>query len=86
MCVTVLFFPSFVSEVVRLYYKDDDAVEEDEEIQAFVKDVHNFGMQGFESCGECNETCVLTKQQCCKRLPGFLHFLLPQKHKNILFL
>lgn len=43
---------SFVSDVVRLYYKDNDAVEEDNEIQAFVKDVHNFGMQDIESCGE----------------------------------
>ncbi|CAF98699.1 unnamed protein product, partial [Tetraodon nigroviridis] len=41
---------SFVSEVVHLYYKDDDAVKEDEEIQAFVKDVRNFGTQNFEFC------------------------------------
>lgn len=44
---------SFVSDVVHIYYKDQNTVEQDQEIQAFVKDVHNFGMQGFESCGEC---------------------------------
>lgn len=63
---------------MHLYYKDDDAVEEDEEIQAFVKDVHNFGMQGFESCGECVEMGVLAKQQCYNPLPVFLQYLLQQ--------
>lgn len=43
---------SFVSDIVRLYYKDNHAVEEDNEIQDFVKDVRNFGMQDIESCGE----------------------------------
>lgn len=53
-CVTDLLFslPSFVCEVVSLYYKDDEAVEHDYEIQAFVKDVQNFGMQNFDRCGE----------------------------------
>ena len=44
--------PSFVSEVVSLYYKDDEAVQHDYEIQAFVKDVQNSGMQHFDHCGE----------------------------------
>lgn len=68
--MTVLLFSSFVSEVVHLYYKDDDAVEEDEEIQAFVKDVHNFGMQDFESCGECIEAGVFKTQQQHSRQAG----------------
>lgn len=47
--------PSFVSEVVSLYYKDDEAVQHDEEIQAFVKDVQKFGMRDFDHCGEFEE-------------------------------
>nr|XP_057910165.1 polyunsaturated fatty acid 5-lipoxygenase [Doryrhamphus excisus] len=41
---------SFVSDVVSIYYTSDEKVQGDEEIQAFVKDVCNFGMQGFDSC------------------------------------
>uniref|UniRef100_A0A8C6S1B5 Arachidonate 5-lipoxygenase a n=1 Tax=Neogobius melanostomus TaxID=47308 RepID=A0A8C6S1B5_9GOBI len=41
---------SFVSDVVHIYYKDDEAVQEDVEIQAFVKDVCSFGMQDFDHC------------------------------------
>lgn len=41
---------SFVSDVVHIYYKDDEAVRADEEIQAFVKDVCSFGMQDFDHC------------------------------------
>uniref|UniRef100_A0A3Q4B7E6 Uncharacterized protein n=1 Tax=Mola mola TaxID=94237 RepID=A0A3Q4B7E6_MOLML len=40
----------FVSDVVCIYYKDDDTVQQDEEIQAFVKDVCSFGMQDFDYC------------------------------------
>lgn len=71
-CVTLLLFPSFVSEVLHLYYKDDDAVVEDEEIQAFVKDVRNFGMQDFESCGErsANHYYLLLALQNSILLPG----------------
>lgn len=47
------FFYSFVSDVVHIYYINDEAVQEDEEIQAFVKDVCNFGMQDFDYCGGC---------------------------------
>ena len=45
-------FPSFVSDVVGIYYDSDEKVQKDEEIQAFVKDVCSFGMQDFDSCGK----------------------------------
>lgn len=45
-------FDSFVEEVMHIYYDSDKTVLEDEEIQAFVKDVCSFGMQDFDSCGE----------------------------------
>ncbi|XP_077437580.1 polyunsaturated fatty acid 5-lipoxygenase-like [Vanacampus margaritifer] len=38
---------SFVSDVISIYYSSDDKVQGDEEIQAFVKDVCDFGMKGF---------------------------------------
>ncbi|KAL7382969.1 hypothetical protein ABVT39_002614 [Epinephelus coioides] len=41
---------SFVSDVVNIYYKSDETVQGDEEIQAFVKDVCSFGMQDFDYC------------------------------------
>ncbi|XP_036429902.1 polyunsaturated fatty acid 5-lipoxygenase [Colossoma macropomum] len=41
---------SFVTDVVNIYYASDEAVQEDEEIQAFVKDVCSFGMQDFDYC------------------------------------
>ncbi|XP_017283991.1 polyunsaturated fatty acid 5-lipoxygenase [Kryptolebias marmoratus] len=41
---------SFVSDVVSIYYTSDERVMEDEEIQAFVKDVCSFGMQDFDYC------------------------------------
>ncbi|XP_074531835.1 polyunsaturated fatty acid 5-lipoxygenase-like isoform X2 [Halichoeres trimaculatus] len=41
---------SFVSDVVNIYYDSDETVQEDEEIQAFVKDVCDFGMQDFDHC------------------------------------
>lgn len=43
---------SFVEDVVHIYYDSDKTVQEDEEIQAFVKDVCSFGMQDFDYCGE----------------------------------
>lgn len=42
---------SFVSDVVNIYYADDEVVQEDEEIQGFVKDACSFGMQDFDQCG-----------------------------------
>lgn len=47
--------PSFVREVVCVYYKDNEAVQHDDEIQAFVKDVQNLGMRDFDHCGEFKE-------------------------------
>uniref|UniRef100_A0A8C7R2I0 Arachidonate 5-lipoxygenase n=1 Tax=Oncorhynchus mykiss TaxID=8022 RepID=A0A8C7R2I0_ONCMY len=44
-------FPSFVWDVVCIYYDSDDTVQKDEEIQAFVKDVSSFGMQDLDCCG-----------------------------------
>lgn len=41
---------SFVSDVLDIYYDKDETVQEDEEIQAFVKDVCSFGMQDLDQC------------------------------------
>ncbi|XP_068423994.1 polyunsaturated fatty acid 5-lipoxygenase-like isoform X2 [Clinocottus analis] len=41
---------SFVSDVVHIYYTSDETVQEDGEIQAFIKDVCSFGMQDFDYC------------------------------------
>lgn len=42
---------SFVSDVVHIYYTSEEMLQEDEEIQAFIKDVCSFGMQDFDHCG-----------------------------------
>ncbi|KAM6956270.1 polyunsaturated fatty acid 5-lipoxygenase [Aplochiton taeniatus] len=41
---------SFVSDVVSIYYTSDETLQDDEEIQAFVKDVCSFGMQDLDHC------------------------------------
>ncbi|XP_031434748.1 polyunsaturated fatty acid 5-lipoxygenase isoform X2 [Clupea harengus] len=41
---------SFAADVVAIYYDSDKTLQEDEEIQAFVKDVCSFGMQDFDQC------------------------------------
>uniref|UniRef100_A0AAR2KBZ5 Arachidonate 5-lipoxygenase a n=1 Tax=Pygocentrus nattereri TaxID=42514 RepID=A0AAR2KBZ5_PYGNA len=41
---------SFVTDVVNIYYASDETVQEDDEIQAFIKDVCSFGMQDFDYC------------------------------------
>ncbi|XP_034538666.1 arachidonate 5-lipoxygenase-like [Notolabrus celidotus] len=41
---------NFVSDVVNIYYTSDEMVQEDEEIQAFVKDVCSSGMQDYDHC------------------------------------
>lgn len=52
----VLFsFCSYICEVVCIYYKDNETVQHDKEIQAFVQDVRDFGMQNFDQCGEVNK-------------------------------
>ncbi|KAL4640662.1 arachidonate 5-lipoxygenase [Arapaima gigas] len=40
----------FVTDIVSIYYSGDEAVQDDEEIQAFVKDVCSFGMQDQDHC------------------------------------
>lgn len=49
--VRLFFSLSFVSDVINIYYSDDEAVQEDEEIQGFIKDACSFGMQDFDQCG-----------------------------------
>ncbi len=41
-----------MTDVVDIYYDKDETVQEDEEIQAFVKDVCSFGMQDLDICGK----------------------------------
>ncbi|XP_061914186.1 polyunsaturated fatty acid 5-lipoxygenase-like isoform X1 [Entelurus aequoreus] len=41
---------SFVSDVVNIYYTSDENVRMDQEIQAFVQDVCDFGMKDFSHC------------------------------------
>nr|XP_061793984.1 polyunsaturated fatty acid 5-lipoxygenase-like isoform X2 [Nerophis lumbriciformis] len=41
---------SFVSDVIDIYYSSDETVQVDEEIQAFVKDVRDYGMRDFHQC------------------------------------
>nr|XP_057913951.1 polyunsaturated fatty acid 5-lipoxygenase-like isoform X1 [Doryrhamphus excisus] len=40
----------FVSDVVNIYYTSDERVQGDQEIQAFVQDVCDFGMKNFSQC------------------------------------
>lgn len=51
---------SFVEDVVNIYYDSDQMVQEDAEIQAFVKDVCSFGMQDLDYCGEKRLLILLT--------------------------
>ncbi|XP_016133554.1 arachidonate 5-lipoxygenase-like [Sinocyclocheilus grahami] len=57
---------NFVTDVVNIYYDKDETVQEDEEIQAFVKDVCSFGMQDFDFC-EFPKT-LKTKEQLVEYL------------------
>ncbi|XP_026134668.1 arachidonate 5-lipoxygenase-like [Carassius auratus] len=57
---------SFVTDVVNIYYEKDETVQEDEEIQAFVKDVCSFGMQDCDYC-EFPKT-LQTKEQLVEYL------------------
>ncbi|XP_073935548.1 polyunsaturated fatty acid 5-lipoxygenase isoform X2 [Castor canadensis] len=41
----------FTAEVVGLYYESDQVVEEDQELQDFVKDVYVYGMRGRKASG-----------------------------------
>lgn len=42
---------SFTAEVVNIYYESDQVVEEDQELQDFVKDVYVYGMRGRKASG-----------------------------------
>ncbi|XP_003219928.1 polyunsaturated fatty acid 5-lipoxygenase isoform X1 [Anolis carolinensis] len=42
---------SFVTDVINIYYKSDEMVCEDVELQAFVKDIYVYGMRGNKSSG-----------------------------------
>uniref|UniRef100_I3MQM7 Arachidonate 5-lipoxygenase n=1 Tax=Ictidomys tridecemlineatus TaxID=43179 RepID=I3MQM7_ICTTR len=42
---------TFTSEVVSIYYESDQVVEEDQELQDFVKDVYMYGMRGKKASG-----------------------------------
>ncbi|XP_069914224.1 polyunsaturated fatty acid 5-lipoxygenase isoform X2 [Oryctolagus cuniculus] len=42
---------TFVAEVVGIYYEDDQVVEEDQELQDFVRDVYMYGMRGRKASG-----------------------------------
>ncbi|KAL2083609.1 hypothetical protein ACEWY4_021382 [Coilia grayii] len=57
---------SFAAEVVNIYYKSDETVQNDEEIQAFVKDVCSFGMQDFDHCEF--PKAMMTKDQLAEYL------------------
>ncbi|XP_056903153.1 LOW QUALITY PROTEIN: polyunsaturated fatty acid 5-lipoxygenase-like [Takifugu flavidus] len=57
---------SYICEVVCIYYKDDEAVQHDKEIQAFVQDVRDFGMQNFDQCEF--PRCFKTREELTKYL------------------
>lgn len=40
-----------MTEVVSIYYENDQVVEEDQELQDFVKDVYVYGMRGRKASG-----------------------------------
>uniref|UniRef100_A0A452UMS7 Arachidonate 5-lipoxygenase n=1 Tax=Ursus maritimus TaxID=29073 RepID=A0A452UMS7_URSMA len=42
---------TFTAEVVGIYYRSDQVVEEDQELQDFVKDVYVYGMRGKKASG-----------------------------------
>ncbi|KAL2769968.1 polyunsaturated fatty acid 5-lipoxygenase isoform 3 [Daubentonia madagascariensis] len=42
---------TFTAEVVGIYYESDQVVEEDQELQDFVKDVYVYGMRGRKASG-----------------------------------
>lgn len=38
----------FVNDIVRIYYRSDDDIQRDEEIQEWIKEVHEFGLPRHE--------------------------------------
>lgn len=51
-----------MTDVVDIYYDKDETVQEDEEVQAFVKDVCSFGMQDFDHCGKYTVHLIQTSK------------------------
>lgn len=45
-------------EVVSIYYENDQVVEEDQELQDFVKDVYVYGMRGKKASGRLQGKCA----------------------------
>ena len=59
----VLFYPSFVSEIIDIYYKSDADVVQDAELQEWIKEIFE-GFLSLESTGNtsrmlCNTHCGL---------------------------
>ncbi|XP_068838120.1 polyunsaturated fatty acid 5-lipoxygenase isoform X3 [Capricornis sumatraensis] len=57
---------TFVAEVVDIYYEGDQAVQEDPELQDFVKDVYMYGMRGKKASGFPKS--LKTKEKLCEYL------------------
>uniref|UniRef100_A0A8C2RZT1 Lipoxygenase domain-containing protein n=1 Tax=Capra hircus TaxID=9925 RepID=A0A8C2RZT1_CAPHI len=57
---------TFVAEVVDIYYEGDQVVEEDPELQDFVKDVYMYGMRGKKASGFPKS--LKTKEKLCEYL------------------
>nr|XP_025140741.1 arachidonate 5-lipoxygenase isoform X5 [Bubalus bubalis] len=57
---------TFVAEVVDIYYESDQVVEEDQELQDFVKDVYMYGMRGKKASGFPKS--IKTKEKLCEYL------------------
>lgn len=50
-----------MSDVVEVYYKNDENVKKDDEIQAFVLEVSS---QGLKNCGDHGEDRIIKQYQC----------------------
>ncbi|XP_069428424.1 polyunsaturated fatty acid 5-lipoxygenase [Ovis canadensis] len=57
---------TFVAEVVDIYYEGDQVVEDDQELQDFVKDVYMYGMRGKKASGFPKS--IKTKEKLCEYL------------------
>ncbi|OWK07514.1 ALOX5 [Cervus elaphus hippelaphus] len=63
---------TFTAEVVDIYYETDQVVEEDQELQDFVKDVYMYGMRGKKASAQGSPLgfpkCIKTKEKLCEYL------------------